>query len=163
MTCLRWDGILCDQCVTQSLLSLRWKNLDNRSTFAEVMVKNTSVFFLITVAHSISHWWQGFYSALSRGPWCSALHTRKCGALLKAVCCMYRHASQQCFSFTVIFVRKFLITRRHEHQDALACTARYWYTTFVRPPVRPSVTFWYNTRHVVKRFTPSGRAIIVVF
>ena len=36
-TRLRCDGILNDQFITQSLLSLRVKNSENRSTFAEVL------------------------------------------------------------------------------------------------------------------------------
>jgi len=34
---LRCDGILNDQFITQSLLNVRVKNFENRSTFAEVM------------------------------------------------------------------------------------------------------------------------------
>ena len=36
-TRLRCDGIFNDQFITQSLLSPRVKNFENRSTFAEVM------------------------------------------------------------------------------------------------------------------------------
>ena len=36
-TRLRFDGIFNDQFITQSLLSPRVKNFENRSTFAEVM------------------------------------------------------------------------------------------------------------------------------
>jgi len=45
-THLRCDGIFNNQFITQSLLSPRWKNCENRSTFAEVMGKNQVSCFL---------------------------------------------------------------------------------------------------------------------
>jgi len=36
-TRLRCDEIFNDQLITQSLLSQKWKKIENRSTFAEVM------------------------------------------------------------------------------------------------------------------------------
>ena len=48
-TRLRCDGIFNDQFITQSLLSLKVKNFENRSTFAEVMtIKYRVVFFYET-------------------------------------------------------------------------------------------------------------------